>query len=299
MKKKGFVSIFLLLACFSIVFAQNTSSSDNPIICTMEYRPVCASVQVQCIKAPCDPVQQTFGNACMMNANKNTTYLHDGECGSTELDGSTWTLQSFDDKVASGSTLSFENGNISAHVCNSINGSYWVQGNTFVVGPMMSTKMACLGDLGTYESAFDLSGATYELSTEGGKHMMITTVAGHKFQWQKDQEIIGMPNPASVYCEQNSGTLILVDTLKGGYGLCSFPDGSKCEEWAYFRGECKPAQDKIQDVWGSYLAPIHFTAEGYANLVKSLKQKFELQAASAEGTLKSAYNQLVYFLKGL
>lgn len=32
--------------------------------CTMEYAPVCGLVAVQCIKAPCPPVPQTFGNAC-------------------------------------------------------------------------------------------------------------------------------------------------------------------------------------------------------------------------------------------
>ena len=25
-------------------------------------------------------------------------------------------------------------------------------------------------------------------------------------------------------------------------GNCIFPDGSSCEEWAYFRGECAPAK---------------------------------------------------------
>ncbi len=54
--------------------------SEDLTMCTMEYAPVCASVAVQCIKAPCDPVEQTFGNRCMMNANKLATYLHDGEC---------------------------------------------------------------------------------------------------------------------------------------------------------------------------------------------------------------------------
>ncbi len=54
--------------------------SEEPTVCTMEYAPVCASVQVECIKAPCPPIEQTFGNKCMMNANKRATYLHDGEC---------------------------------------------------------------------------------------------------------------------------------------------------------------------------------------------------------------------------
>lgn len=33
---------------------------DEPRICTMEYAPVCAEVQVQCFKAPCPPITQTF-----------------------------------------------------------------------------------------------------------------------------------------------------------------------------------------------------------------------------------------------
>lgn len=37
---------------------------EEPRMCTMEYAPVCAEVQVQCIKAPCYPVKQTFGNTC-------------------------------------------------------------------------------------------------------------------------------------------------------------------------------------------------------------------------------------------
>lgn len=43
-------------------------------------------------------------------------------------------------------------------------------------------------------------------------------------------------NPASVYCEENGGTLKLEDSA----WLCMFEDGSYCEEWAYKNGECKP-----------------------------------------------------------
>jgi uncharacterized protein len=50
-----------------------------------------------------------------------------------------------------------------------------------------------------------------------------------------------MPNPASVYCEQHVGKLEIVTAADGSQsGICIFPDGSKCDEWAYFRGECKP-----------------------------------------------------------
>lgn len=50
-----------------------------------------------------------------------------------------------------------------------------------------------------------------------------------------------MANPASVYCEENGGTLdIREDEAGGQVGVCVFPDGSECEEWTYFRGECAP-----------------------------------------------------------
>lgn len=47
----------------------------------------------------------------------------------------------------------------------------------------------------------------------------------------------GMPNPASVYCGDHGGTLTIE---RGQVGVCHFSDGSSCEEWAYFRGECEP-----------------------------------------------------------
>jgi putative hemolysin len=53
----------------------------------------------------------------------------------------------------------------------------------------------------------------------------------------------GIANPASVYCEQNGGQLELRQDAAGGIaGVCVFPNGSECDEWAYFRGECQPAE---------------------------------------------------------
>ena len=54
-----------------------------------------------------------------------------------------------------------------------------------------------------------------------------------------------MPNPASVYCEQNGNTLEIQTASDGSQsGVCVFPDGSTCDEWAYFRGECGLAAQK-------------------------------------------------------
>ena len=56
---------------------------------------------------------------------------------------------------------------------------------------------------------------------------------------------VNMPNPASVYCTQNGNKLEIHTAADGSQnGMCVFPDGSTCDEWAYFRGECGPAQQK-------------------------------------------------------
>lgn len=57
-----------------------------------------------------------------------------------------------------------------------------------------------------------------------------------------DMPQAGMPNPASVYCTQ-SGNKLEIRTADDGSqsGICIFPDGNTCDEWAYYRGECGPA----------------------------------------------------------
>lgn len=52
----------------------------------------------------------------------------------------------------------------------------------------------------------------------------------------------GLANPASVYCEDMNGTLEILNGLAtpGQVGYCFFSDGTACEEWAFFRGDCKP-----------------------------------------------------------
>ena len=54
-----------------------------------------------------------------------------------------------------------------------------------------------------------------------------------------------MPNPTSVYYEQNGNKLEIQKASDGSQNIiCVFPDGSTCDEWAYFRGECGLAQQK-------------------------------------------------------
>ena len=68
------------------------------------------------------------------------------------------------------------------------------------------------------------------------------------FQWEGEVDAglqvteagaAGLPNPASVYCDGQGYILELrADEAGNQYGVCIFPDGSECEEWAFFRGEC-------------------------------------------------------------
>mgnify|MGYP001037854932 CR=1 FL=1 len=77
---------------------------------------------------------------------------------------------------------------------------------------------------------------------------------------------VNMPNPASLYCEQNGNTLEIRTAADGSQsGVCIFSDGSTCDEWAYFRGECGVAAtgtpepvataDETANASGGYMPP--------------------------------------------
>jgi len=51
-----------------------------------------------------------------------------------------------------------------------------------------------------------------------------------------------LANPASVYCEEQGGTVdIRTDESGNQIGYCVFSDGTEVEEWAYYRGEAEPS----------------------------------------------------------
>jgi putative hemolysin len=45
---------------------------------------------------------------------------------------------------------------------------------------------------------------------------------------------VGLANPASVFCEEQGGTVEIVDETDGQVGYCNLPDGTRVEEWEYF-----------------------------------------------------------------
>ena len=47
----------------------------------------------------------------------------------------------------------------------------------------------------------------------------------------------GLANPASVFCVDQGGTVDIVDEADGQVGYCVLPDGTRVDEWEYFRTE--------------------------------------------------------------
>lgn len=80
--KKVFFTFVLSLLFILWVNAESVPTLYNneeldAVICTMEYAPVCAIVQIQCITTPCYPILQTFSNSCMAQDNE---IIYNWEC---------------------------------------------------------------------------------------------------------------------------------------------------------------------------------------------------------------------------
>lgn len=58
----------------------------------------------------------------------------------------------------------------------------------------------------------------------------------NKDENKEPEKIIGTPNPASVFCEKHGGKSINVKDKDGNEtGKCQFKDGTKVDEWNYYR----------------------------------------------------------------
>ena len=64
--------------------------------------------------------------------------------------------------------------------------------------------------------------------------VMVTGCTSAPSQQHKPRTI-GMPNPASVYCIEQSGTLERVKTAQGEMSYCHLPNGERIEEWTLYR----------------------------------------------------------------
>ena len=77
-------------------------------------------------------------------------------------------------------------------------------------------------------------------------------------------------NPASVYCEENGGTLSIENDEEWNQaGLCMFDDGSYCEEWAYYRNECHQGDIMYNsvEIWMPNPAAVYCTEQGWESVI--------------------------------
>ncbi len=78
-------------------------------------------------------------------------------------------------------------------------------------------------------------------------------------QKERIKEKSGVANPATLHCMNTTGaTWQLKEGPAGQYGKCTFPDGSWCEEWAYYNGYCEPGMNMTTcsgQFWGKSTCP--------------------------------------------
>jgi len=48
----------------------------------------------------------------------------------------------------------------------------------------------------------------------------------------------GSADPAACYCHELGYDMRVEEGPLGQSGICIFPDGTECEEWAFFKGQC-------------------------------------------------------------
>ena len=112
----------------------------------------------------------------------------------------------------------------------------------------------------------------------------------------EEQPTANMANPASKNCLDKGGKLEIVKETAGEIGVCRFSDGSVCEEWKFFREECKKGQNTTLDSSHSFYGRVSKTKTGYAfkasdvtyelrlptGFSKALKERLEIEAKSGE-----------------
>lgn len=80
---------------------------------------------------------------------------------------------------------------------------------------------------------------------------------------QESDNGAGIANPASKNCQDKGGQWSTSRETAGTLGICKFSDGSECEEWQFFRGECMKGQFTKADTSHPYLGKIKQTGSKY------------------------------------
>ena len=86
-------------------------------------------------------------------------------------------------------------------------------------------------------------------------------------------EVAQIANPASVYCEEQGGTLTIVEDKEGNQsGMCKLADGTEVEEWEYYRANHKDETATTWDVATWDVAPL-YTAEDLKAAEKTITEE--------------------------
>ena len=72
--------LLFLSAPSDLAITECSPEQRNVDACIEIYQPVCASVNIQCVTTPCDPVQETFANSCKACMNSLVSSYTKGEC---------------------------------------------------------------------------------------------------------------------------------------------------------------------------------------------------------------------------
>ena len=72
--------LLLLSAPPDLAVTECLPEQRNVDACIEIYRPVCGTVNVQCVTTPCDPVQETYANSCKACMNSLVSSYTKGEC---------------------------------------------------------------------------------------------------------------------------------------------------------------------------------------------------------------------------
>lgn len=63
-------------------------------------------------------------------------------------------------------------------------------------------------------------------------------------QFEKNQQVVSMANPASEYCVQQGGRVEIRNQAQGQVGYCHLSQGKVIEEWEFFRQQARSCSDQ-------------------------------------------------------
>ena len=72
----------------------------------------------------------------------------------------------------------------------------------------------------------------------GFHFVVISSVIPHEGAKAPEAGMVGMANPAAVYCLEMGYEYQIADGPSGQRGICIFPDGSRCDAWDFLEGKC-------------------------------------------------------------